>query len=188
MCRTLAAAFLLFLGAFSIYLCAAIRAWPSGFGFLLIIFFTGMGLHGLNAGWNEFVSAREVVKKLNREQAKQEQAQREQAQREQAQREQAQREQAQREQAQREQAQRGRDGRAQRTSGRVSIFEDHRLVLELSEVFTLEDVRRQYKDLISIYHPDKVSNLGAKIIEVAEEHTKKLNAAYDYFREYFKCN
>ena len=31
------------------------------------------------------------------------------------------------------------------------------------------------------YHPDKAASLGAKLRDLAEEETKKINAAYEFF-------
>ena len=33
------------------------------------------------------------------------------------------------------------------------------------------------------YHPDKVSKLGSKLKKVAEEESKKINEAFEYFKD-----
>jgi len=59
-------------------------------------------------------------------------------------------------------------------------------VLGVSENSTFEEIKISYRELIIKYHPDKVSHLGSEIIKVAEYETKKLNGAYDYFKNKFE--
>lgn len=40
---------------------------------------------------------------------------------------------------------------------------------------------------MSRYHPDKVSGLGDKLQQVAEEETKLINAAYQNLKKAGKC-
>jgi DnaJ-domain-containing protein 1 len=37
---------------------------------------------------------------------------------------------------------------------------------------TFEEVKRQYRNRMAEYHPDKVADLGTKLQELAEEETK----------------
>ena len=60
------------------------------------------------------------------------------------------------------------------------LFHGH--VLGLVGKITFEDVKRHYRSRIVEYHPDKVAYLGSKLRELAEEETKRINAAYDFFR------
>lgn len=46
------------------------------------------------------------------------------------------------------------------------------------------DIRAAYKKRISEYHPDKVENLGAKIKQVSEEETRRINLAYTMLQEH----
>lgn len=48
---------------------------------------------------------------------------------------------------------------------------------------TVQDIRRNYKDLIAKYHPDKVQHLGEELQRVAETKTKEINEAYEYFKK-----
>ena len=38
------------------------------------------------------------------------------------------------------------------------------------------------------YHPDRVAALGPKLREVAEQETKKINAAYEFFTAKYASN
>lgn len=57
-----------------------------------------------------------------------------------------------------------------------------RRVLGLAEVFTREELRKAYKDRMKMYHPDRVSDLGEELQQLAEEKTKEINAAFSYFK------
>lgn len=48
---------------------------------------------------------------------------------------------------------------------------------------TKAQIRSQYIQSISLYHPDRVQHLGPELKLLAEEKTKELNAAYDWLRE-----
>jgi len=53
-------------------------------------------------------------------------------------------------------------------------------ILEVSQSATKEQIITAYKQRIRQYHPDKVSQMGAEIRELAEFKSKQINAAYDY--------
>lgn len=55
--------------------------------------------------------------------------------------------------------------------------------LGLKGKVSISDVRRAYREKICSYHPDKVSHLGEKLRKIAEEETKLLNEAFDFFQE-----
>ena len=55
--------------------------------------------------------------------------------------------------------------------------------LGLSGKVTMREVRRNYRQRIAEYHPDKVAHLGSKLRAVAEMESKRLNIAYQYFQE-----
>src|ERR1035437_7884055 len=59
----------------------------------------------------------------------------------------------------------------------------HARVLGLRGKVTFDDIKRCYRERMQEYHPDKVSNLGQKIRDVAEIEAKKINAAYEFFTE-----
>ena len=48
---------------------------------------------------------------------------------------------------------------------------------------TKSDLKRIYKELIGLYHPDKVSHLGKEFQIFAEKKTKDINKAYSYFKK-----
>ena len=53
-------------------------------------------------------------------------------------------------------------------------------ILEVSQGATKEQIVTAYKQKIRQYHPDKVTQMGAEIRELAEFKSKQINAAYDY--------
>jgi hypothetical protein len=57
----------------------------------------------------------------------------------------------------------------------------HGRVLGLSGKVTFADIKRNYRQRMLEYHPDKVAALGPKLRELAEEETKRINAAYAFF-------
>jgi len=58
-------------------------------------------------------------------------------------------------------------------------------VLGLQNGATVEDIKKAYKNLISQYHPDKVSNLGTDLQSLAKKKTQEINEAYQYFKNKF---
>lgn len=57
-------------------------------------------------------------------------------------------------------------------------------ILELKSDAIPMDIRAAYKKKIMEYHPDKVGALGVKIRQVAEEETRRINAAYAMLQEF----
>lgn len=55
-------------------------------------------------------------------------------------------------------------------------------VLEVPRGATLREVVAAYRERIQKNHPDKVAHLSAQIRRVAEEETRRLNAAYEEAR------
>lgn len=51
---------------------------------------------------------------------------------------------------------------------------------------TKSTIRKKYIELVSKYHPDKVSELGPELIELAEKKTKEINAAYEWFKQKYE--
>ena len=52
-------------------------------------------------------------------------------------------------------------------------------VLEITSGSTPEEIKRAYRKQSKLYHPDKVSQLGRDLREMAENKTKNINRAYD---------
>jgi hypothetical protein len=50
--------------------------------------------------------------------------------------------------------------------------------LELHPDASIEDVKQAYRDMVNIWHPDRVSN-NARLKQKAEEKLKQINAAYE---------
>jgi hypothetical protein len=59
-------------------------------------------------------------------------------------------------------------------------------LLGLSGKVTKSYIRKRYLDLISKYHPDRVSDLGDELKALAEKKTKQINAAYEWFKQKYK--
>ncbi len=55
-------------------------------------------------------------------------------------------------------------------------------VLGLKGVITKHELRRKYLEAIAKYHPDKVNHLALEFQAMAQEKTKALTEAYEYFR------
>lgn len=58
-------------------------------------------------------------------------------------------------------------------------------ILKLNGGESIKEVEISYRSLVKKYHPDKVSSMGEEIIKTAEEKTKELNDAYDFFKKKF---
>ncbi len=56
-------------------------------------------------------------------------------------------------------------------------------VLGLNGKMPTTEIKKIYKGLVELYHPDKVSHLGKEIQIFAEKKTKDLNKAYFYFKK-----
>lgn len=59
-------------------------------------------------------------------------------------------------------------------------------IFELSQSCSLEELNLKYKEIIRLYHPDKVAELGEEIRVVAEKKTKEINGAYELCVEEIK--
>ena len=51
-------------------------------------------------------------------------------------------------------------------------------ILKVSPSASLDEIRAAYKSQIRQYHPDRVSNLGEELKELAEQKSKAINSAY----------
>jgi len=70
-----------------------------------------------------------------------------------------------------------------RESRRIKDEEYYRNILGLGSNYTVEDIKRRYRELVVKYHPDKVNHLGEKLKETAEREMKEINEAYEYFKK-----
>jgi DnaJ-domain-containing protein 1 len=52
-------------------------------------------------------------------------------------------------------------------------------VLQVARGASLREVTAAYRDLIAKNHPDKVAHLSERIRRVADEETRRINAAYE---------
>jgi DnaJ-domain-containing protein 1 len=55
-------------------------------------------------------------------------------------------------------------------------------VLGLGNDRSIDNIKLCYRERMKEYHPDKVEHLAPKFRELAEMESKKINAAYDYFK------
>jgi len=59
-------------------------------------------------------------------------------------------------------------------------------VLDVSPSATIEEVKQAYKALVKRNHPDRVQDMSASFVKLAEAETRKLNAAYAEALTYFR--
>jgi curved DNA-binding protein CbpA len=60
----------------------------------------------------------------------------------------------------------------------ASRLEDRIEMSHLAPSATKEEIVRNYRRKIQQCHPDRVAGLAPEFLELAEEHSKALNAAY----------
>ncbi len=58
-------------------------------------------------------------------------------------------------------------------------FEDYYEILKVSHTATSEEIKKAYRVLVSIWHPDKHQSAPQPVQKLAEEETKRLFLAYD---------
>jgi len=56
-------------------------------------------------------------------------------------------------------------------------------LLNINSNSTIEEIKVAYKNEIKKYHPDKVEHLGDEFKKLAEQKTKEINEAYNYFKK-----
>ena len=59
-------------------------------------------------------------------------------------------------------------------------------ILDLKGKVNFDDIEKAYKLKIKEYHPDKVDSMGDELKELAEEKTKEINEAYNFFLKRYK--
>jgi len=77
-----------------------------------------------------------------------------------------------------------RQSQEQRSSSNPNLKDEfyYYKVLGISKGATVADIKKAYKNLISQYHPDKVSNLGSDLQNLAKKKAQEINEAYQYFK------
>lgn len=63
--------------------------------------------------------------------------------------------------------------------GESDSIQECLLLLGLSGDATVEEARRVYRDLVAIWHPDRLSDKNPRLQKKAEEKLKEINAAFD---------
>ena len=61
--------------------------------------------------------------------------------------------------------------------------DEYRHVLEVTAEDSPATIKKQYKELLAKYHPDKVQHLGIEFQEMAEKKTRAIMEAYEFFRK-----
>lgn len=61
-------------------------------------------------------------------------------------------------------------------------------LLDIDNDYTIDNIKQKYRDSLRKYHPDKVSHLGSEFQVIAEQKTKEINKAYDYFKKIYNFN
>ena len=74
------------------------------------------------------------------------------------------------------------DNHSGANQGNASVY-DYFRILEVESTATPNEIRAAYKRKIREYHPDRVSGLGKKFRELAEEESKAINSAYSVLKE-----
>lgn len=59
---------------------------------------------------------------------------------------------------------------------------EHAMTLRLNGQVTTDEIKKAYKNLARIFHPDALSGQNALLVSLAAEHFKEINNSYDYFR------
>jgi DnaJ-domain-containing protein 1 len=61
--------------------------------------------------------------------------------------------------------------------------DEYRQILGVTVDDDLATIRKNYKELLAKYHPDKVQHLGIEFQELAERKTKAIAEAYEFFQK-----
>lgn len=90
-----------------------------------------------------------------------------------------------REQQEEEESRRRKEQEGNRRGAYSNRVKDERYYAEVLGVrgpVSADEVRRRYREMVALYHPDKVNHLGSKLKDVASNEMKAINEAYDYFK------
>ncbi len=68
----------------------------------------------------------------------------------------------------------------------IQNLEQHYKVLGLEPGASLEEVNQAYKDLVFIWHPDRLPQENERLIQKSVEKLQKINEARDYLRSYHR--
>jgi DnaJ-domain-containing protein 1 len=71
--------------------------------------------------------------------------------------------------------------RAERTPEKIDHYIE---LLGLKPGASKEEVNEAYRDLASVWHPDRFAN-NLRLQKKAEERLKEINAAYEYIRSFY---
>jgi DnaJ like chaperone protein len=79
-----------------------------------------------------------------------------------------------------------RDRRKIKTNSSASKLDMAYKVLELKSTATDKAIKKSYRKLVTLYHPDKIEHLSVKHKISAKEKYQKINEAYDLLKSYRK--
>ena len=68
-------------------------------------------------------------------------------------------------------------------SEKNNIEKKYAKILNLKGKVNISDIEKRYRKIIKKYHPDKVAMMGDELQDLAEEKTKEIIEAYEYFKE-----
>ncbi|WP_448604278.1 J domain-containing protein, partial [Thermoleptolyngbya sp.] len=67
-------------------------------------------------------------------------------------------------------------------------LEHYYRVLDLEPGASLEEVNQAYKDLVFVWHPDRIPTDNERLHQKAQEKIKEINQARDRLRTFLKSN
>lgn len=67
--------------------------------------------------------------------------------------------------------------------GRISQEEKYRRILGVTDKDSPAVIKEKYRELLAKYHPDKLQHLGKEFQEIAEQKTRAIIEAYEFFQK-----
>jgi DnaJ like chaperone protein len=64
----------------------------------------------------------------------------------------------------------------------LSLFQAYK-ILEISSNSTIEEIKSAYKKKMMEYHPDRVSNLGQELKNLATKKSKEINESFNLIKQ-----
>lgn len=65
----------------------------------------------------------------------------------------------------------------------ASQEEKYRQILGITGAESPDLIKEKYRELLAKYHPDKVQHLGKEFQEIAEQKTRAIIEAYEFFQK-----
>ncbi len=67
--------------------------------------------------------------------------------------------------------------------GRISQEEKYCRILGVTDTDSRAVIKEKYRELLAKYHPDKLQHLGKEFQEIAEQKTRSIIEAYEFFQK-----